>query len=92
MLVEFASVVDAVRCAVAVQQAMAGRNPDFRCWTPHRAAHRHQSRRRDCEGDDLYGDGINIAARIEALADAGGVFISYTVYYCHLQGSVLSRH
>jgi class 3 adenylate cyclase len=78
MLVEFASVVDAVRCAVAVQQAMAGRNPDFRCWTPHRAAHRHQFRRRDCEGDDLYGDGINIAARIEDLADAGGVFISYT--------------
>jgi class 3 adenylate cyclase len=32
------------------------------------------------EGDDLYGDGINIAARIEALADAGGVFVSNTVY------------
>jgi hypothetical protein len=71
-----------------VQQAMAGRNPDIRCWTPHRAAHRHQSRRRDCEGDYLYGDGVNIAARIEALADAGAVFISYTVYYCHLQGSL----
>jgi adenylate cyclase len=32
------------------------------------------------EGDDLYGDGVNIAARIEALADAGGVFVSNTVY------------
>jgi class 3 adenylate cyclase len=40
------------------------------------------------EGDDPYGDGVNIAARIEALADADAVFISYTVYYCHLQGSL----
>jgi adenylate cyclase len=32
------------------------------------------------EGDDLYGDGVNIAARLEALADAGGVFVSNTVY------------
>jgi adenylate cyclase len=80
LLVEFASVVDAVRCAVAVQQAMAERNTGI-------AADSHIQLRIGInlgdvivEGDDLYGDGVNIAARIEALADAGGVFVSHTVY------------
>ena len=72
MLVEFASVVDAVRCAVAVQQAMPERNtgvaPDSRIEL------RIGINLGDVivEGDDLYGDGVNIAARIETLADAGG--------------------
>jgi TolB-like protein/class 3 adenylate cyclase len=80
MLVEFASVVDAVRCAVEVQQAMAGR------YTGVEADNRIELRIGInlgdviVEGDDLYGDGVNIAARIEALADAGGVFVSNTVH------------
>jgi adenylate cyclase len=80
LLVEFASVVDAVRCAVAVQQAMPERN------TAAAADNRIELRIGInlgdviVEGDDLYGDGVNIAARIEALADAGGVFVSNTVH------------
>ncbi len=80
MLVEFASVVDAVRCAVAVQQAMPERYRGV-------AAERRIELRIGInlgdvivEGDDLYGDGVNIAARIEALADPGGVFVSNTVH------------
>jgi adenylate cyclase len=80
LLVEFASVVDAVRCAVAVQQAMAERNTGIDANT--RIELRIGINLGDVivEGDDLYGDGVNIAARIEALADAGGVFVSNTVY------------
>src|SRR6516225_5084641 len=80
LLVEFASVVDAVRCAVAVQQAMPERNTSI-------AAESYIELRVGInlgdvivEGDDLYGDGVNIAARIEALADPGGVFVSNTVH------------
>src|SRR5271165_4712451 len=80
LLVEFASVVDAVRCAVAVQQAMPERNTDVR--VDNRIELRIGINLGDVivEGDDLYGDGVNIAARIEALADAGGVFVSNTVH------------
>jgi TolB-like protein/class 3 adenylate cyclase len=80
LLVEFASVVDAVRCAVAVQQAMPERNTGV-------VADSHIELRIGInlgdvivEGDDLYGDGVNIAARIEALAEPGGVFVSNTVH------------
>jgi adenylate cyclase len=80
MLVEFASVVDAVRCAVELQQSMPKRNAGA-------AAHNRLELRIGInlgdvivEPDDLYGDGVNIAARIEALADAGGVFVSNTVH------------
>jgi len=80
LLVEFASVVDAVRCAVAVQQAMAERNSGGA--VDNRIELRIGINLGDVivEGDDLYGDGVNIAARIEALADAGGVFVSNTVH------------
>jgi adenylate cyclase len=80
MLVEFASVVDAVRCAVEVQQAMPGRNTSVAA--DSRIELRIGINLGDVivEGDDLYGDGVNIAARIEALADAGGVFVSNTVH------------
>jgi adenylate cyclase len=80
LLVEFASVVDAVRCAVAVQQAMPERNTSVEA--DNRIELRIGINLGDVivEGDDLYGDGVNIAARIEALADAGGVFVSNTVH------------
>src|SRR5689334_23000407 len=80
LLVEFASVVDAVRCAVAVQQAMPERNTGVAA--DSRIELRIGINLGDVivEGDDLYGDGVNIAARIEALADPGGVFVSNTVH------------
>ena len=76
MLVEFGSVVDAVRCAVAVQQAMAERNavdpPD------RRIEFRVGINLGDVifDGEDLFGDGVNIAARLEGLAEPGGICIS----------------
>src|SRR6516162_7681025 len=80
VLVEFASVVDAVRCAVAVQQAMLERNTEV--VADNRIELRIGINLGDVivEGDDLYGDGVNIAARIEALAEPGGVFVSNTVH------------
>ena len=80
LLVEFASIVDAVRCAVQVQQAMSER--DAGAGRDNRIELRIGINLGDVivEGDDLYGDGVNIAARIEALADAGGVFVSNTAY------------
>jgi len=78
--VEFASVVDAVRCAVALQQAMRVRNAGVE--TDDRIEWRIGINLGDVivEGEDLYGDGVNIAARVEALSDAGGVFVSNTVH------------
>jgi len=80
VLVEFPSVVDAVRCAVAVQQAMPERNTGI--GAESRIELRIGINLGDVivEPDDLYGDGVNIAARIEALADASGVLVSNTVY------------
>jgi len=80
LLVEFASVVDAVRCAVAVQQGVPERETGVAA--DSRIELRIGINLGDVivEGDDLYGDGVNIAARIEALADAGGVFVSNTVH------------
>ncbi len=69
-----------MRCAVAVQQAMATRDPGL--GADNRIELRIGINLGDVivEGDDLYGDGVNIAARVEALADAGGVFVSNTVH------------
>jgi adenylate cyclase len=76
MLVEFASVVDAVRCAGEVQRAMIDREagmPEDR-----RIRFRIGINLGDIivEGDDIFGDGVNIAARLEALSDPGGLCIS----------------
>ena len=78
-LVEFASVVDAVKCGVEVQSALAERNAGVA--EDARLELRIGINLGDVmiEGDDLYGDGVNIAARIEALADPGGIFVSQAV-------------
>jgi TolB-like protein/class 3 adenylate cyclase len=80
LLVEFPSVVDAVRCAVEVQQAMPERNTGVGADSCIELRVGINLGDVIVEGDDLYGDGVNIAARIEALADAGGVFVSNTVH------------
>ena len=79
-LVEFASAVDAVRCAMEIQRAMAERN-----------AHIPEDRRFEfriginvgdimIDDDDIYGDGVNIAARIETLASPGAICLSDNAY------------
>jgi TolB-like protein/class 3 adenylate cyclase len=87
-LVEFASVVDAVRCAVLIQQGMAERNRDVP--EDERICFRIGINLGDVihEADgDLYGDGVNVAARLEQLAEPGGVVVSGTAYD-HLQGKL----
>ncbi len=76
MLVEFASVVDAVRCAVEVQRGMIERNagvPQDK-WIEFRVGI-HQG---DIiiDGGDIFGDGVNVAARLEGLAEPGGICVS----------------
>jgi adenylate cyclase len=79
ILGEFASAVEAVRCAVKLQQHLRARNEQ----TP-------EDRRMDLrigihlgdvltDGERIYGDGVNIAARLEGLSDAGGVLVSESV-------------
>lgn len=80
MLVEFVSVVDAVRCAVDIQRAMIERTAQL---PPEK---RIQFRVGINVGDiiiddtDIYGDGVNVAARLEALADPGGIMVSRVVH------------
>ncbi|MEI3856250.1 MULTISPECIES: adenylate/guanylate cyclase domain-containing protein [unclassified Ensifer] len=79
-LIEFPSVVDAVRCAVEIQQAMAECNEELPA--DKQLEFRIGVNLGDVivEGQDIYGDGVNVAARLEGLADPGGVLISGTAY------------
>jgi adenylate cyclase len=78
-LTEFPSVVDAVRCAVEVQQGMAEREPDLP--DEQRIRFRVGINLGDviAEGEDIFGDGVNVAARLEVLAEPGGICISRMV-------------
>src|ERR1700720_2295287 len=80
VLLEFPSVVDAVECAVAVQAVMAQRNEGIP--QDRRMLFRIGVNLGDIliEGDDILGDGVNIAARLEGIAEPGGVCISSSAY------------
>jgi AsmA protein len=79
MLVEFASAVDAVRCAFEVQQAMATRTAQLP--VNKRILFRIGIHVGDIiiDGEDIYGDGVNIAARLEQICEPGGICVSSTV-------------
>jgi adenylate cyclase len=76
LLAEFPSVVEAVQCAIDIQQSMIGREADLP--DERRISLRIGVNLGDIivEGSDIYGDGVNVAARLEALADPGGICIS----------------
>ena len=80
LLVEFGSVVDSVRCAVELQRGMIARNADIP------PAKRIEFRIGIHQGDiiaedgDIFGDGVNLAARLEGLADPGGICVSGRVH------------
>jgi adenylate cyclase len=80
ILAEFASVVDATECAVKIQEDLKTRNAELS--ESHRMEFRIGINLGDVieDGERIYGDGVNIAARIESLAEAGGICISGTSY------------
>ena len=80
LLAEFASVVDAVQCSVEIQQVLKAKNSELP--ENRRMEFRIGVNLGDVieEGDRIYGDGVNIAARIEGLAEAGGICISESAY------------
>ena len=80
MLAEFASVVDAVLAAVETQRAVAERNADVP--QQKRIEFRVGINLGDVviDGDDIQEDGVNVAARLEALAEPGGICVSAMVY------------
>jgi adenylate cyclase len=87
LLLEFPSVVDAVQCAVAIQQLMVERNAEMA--DGRKIVYRVGVHLGDVliEGDDILGEGVNIAARLEGICEPGGVLISGSVYE-HVRGRV----
>src|ERR1700724_1847977 len=79
LLAEFPSVLDAVRCAAEVQRGMIDREPDVP--QEHRIRFRIGINLGDVivEPEDIFGDGVNIAARLETFAEPGGICVSGTV-------------
>ncbi len=79
LLIEFASIVDAVRCAVVIQQGIESRNANVD--ESRRIRFRVGINVGDVivEGDDIFGDGVNVAAQLEALAEPGRICVSATV-------------
>ncbi len=87
VIVEFASPVEAVRCAAEIQQELGQRNADVP--VDRRMAFRIGVNLGDVvvEGDDLLGDGVNVAARLQELADPGGIYVSDDIHR-HVEGKV----
>ncbi len=81
LLAEFSSVVETVRCAMDIQKALVGREAELP--SGERISLRIGINLGDViiEGTDIYGDGVNVAARLEALAEPGEVLISDTAYH-----------
>jgi adenylate cyclase len=80
MLVEFASVVDAVRCAIEIARGMIERNAEV---PPEKQINfRAGVNLGDIivDGDDIFGDGVNVAARLESLAEPGGILLSRSAH------------
>jgi adenylate cyclase len=80
VLAEFASAVEAARCAVEIQEELAARNAELP--KDRRLEFRIGINLGDVmvEGDDLFGDGVNVAARLQALAEPGGIYVSGGIY------------
>ncbi len=80
LLLEFASVVDAVRCSVEFQEGISTRNVDVA--DDKKIVFRIGINLGDIifEDGDIFGDGVNIAARLEGMAEPGGLLVSHTVY------------
>jgi adenylate cyclase len=87
VLAEFTSVVDAVRCAVEIQEEILRRNSDS--GEEQRINFRIGINLGDIivEGSDIYGDGVNIAARLEGIAEPGGIVVAQTVHD-HIRGKL----
>ena len=90
ILVEFPSAVDAVRNALSIQSAIADHNADLS--ENQRLVFRMGVNLGDViiEGDDIHGDGVNVAARLEGLCEPGEVFLSGTVHD-HVEGKLIAR-